>query len=73
VHRRVVATADPCEQAAKIMKDAGAVSDDNAPRRLLAGRDHQATMITVGSGIPAVAESNTEGLCRALEEINEEL
>ena len=64
--------ADLCEQAAKMVEDAGAVSDDKARRRLLAGCDHQAMMITVGSAIPAVAESSTEGLCRALEEIDEE-
>jgi hypothetical protein len=53
-------------------EDAGAVSDDKARRRLLAGCDHHALMITVGSAIPAVAEFSREGLCRALEEIDEE-
>jgi cytochrome c553 len=63
--------ADLCEQAAKMVADAGAVSDDQARRRLLAVCHHQTMMITLGSAIPAVAESSTEELRRALEEINE--
>ncbi len=64
--------ADLCEQAAKMVEDAGAVGDDKARRRLLAGCDHETMVITVGSAIPAVAESSADGLCRALEEIDEE-
>lgn len=63
--------ADLCDQAAKMVEDAGAVSDDKARRRLLAGCDHETTMIVLGSAIPAVAESSAEELCRVLEEIDE--
>jgi hypothetical protein len=58
--------ADLCEQAATMVADAGAASDDQARRRLLAGGDHQTMVITLGSVIPAVAESSTEELCRHL-------
>jgi hypothetical protein len=64
--------ADLCEQAAKMVEDAGAACDDQARRRLLAGCDHQTMMITFGSAIPAVAESSAEGLYQVLKEIDEE-
>lgn len=64
--------ADLCEQAAKMVEDAGAVSDDKAQRRLLAGCDHQTMMIILGSAILAVSESSAEELLQALEEIDQE-
>lgn len=60
--------ADLFEQAARMVEDAGAIGDDKARRRLLAGCQHQTMMIALGSVIPAVAESSAEDLCRALRE-----
>jgi hypothetical protein len=60
--------ADLCEQAARMVEDAGAIGDDKARRRLLAGCQHQTMMIALGSVIPAVAESSAEDLRRALRE-----
>lgn len=58
--------ADLCEQAAQMVEDAGAASDDKARRRLLAGCQHQTMMIVLGSVIPAVAETSAEDLQRTL-------
>ena len=64
--------ADLSEQAARMVGDAGAISDDKARRRLLASCQHQTMMIALGSVIPAVAESSADDLRHALREIDEE-
>lgn len=64
--------ADLCEQAAKMVKDAGAVSDDKTRRRLIAGCEHETNMIMLGSAMPTVAESSVEALSRPLSKIDEE-
>ena len=64
--------ADLCEQAAKMVEDAGGVSDDRARRRLLAGCEYRTMVMTLGSAVPAVAQSSAETMCRALEAIDEE-
>ncbi|MFY9929222.1 MAG: hypothetical protein WAK82_14555 [Streptosporangiaceae bacterium] len=55
-----------------MVKDAGAIGDDKARWRLLAGCQHQTMMIALGSVIPGVAESSTEDLQHTLREIDEE-
>lgn len=64
--------ANLCDQAARMAADAGAIGDDKARRRLLAGCQHQTMIIALGSVIPAVAESSAEDLQQALREIDEE-
>ena len=66
--------ADLYDQAVRMVEDAGAIGDDKARRRLLAGCQQQAMMmIALGSVTPAVAESSAEDLRRALQEIDEKL
>jgi hypothetical protein len=69
--RDLARAADLCEQAARMVEDAGAVHDDKARRRLLAGCKRETTMIAIGV-LPTVAESTAEDYQRALREIDEE-
>jgi hypothetical protein len=61
-----------CEQAAQMIEDAGAVDDDKARRRLLAGCQHENTMITFGNVIPDFAEAAAKDYQRAIQEIDGE-
>jgi hypothetical protein len=61
-----------CEQAAQMIEDAGAVDDDKARCRLLAGCQHENTMITFGNVIPEFAEAAAEDYQRAIQEIDGE-
>ena len=61
-----------CEQAAQMIEDAGAVSDDKARRRLLAGCERETTMITFGNVIPDFAEAAAEDYQRVIQEIDGE-
>jgi hypothetical protein len=62
--------ADLCEQAARMVEDAGAVGDDKARRRLLAGCQHESIMNSLGNAIPSIAESSAEDYQRTLREID---
>jgi len=62
--------ADLCEQAARMVEDAGAAGNDKARRRLLAGCEHETMMISLGNVIPTVAEAAAEDYQRALREID---
>jgi hypothetical protein len=69
--RELALAADLCEQAARMVEEAGAVGDDKARRRLLAGCKRETTMIAIGV-LPTVAESAADDYQRALREIDEE-
>jgi hypothetical protein len=64
--------ADLCEQAARMIEDAGAIGDDKVRRRLLAGCKRETTMITFGNVIPEFAEAAAEDYQRAVREIDGE-
>jgi hypothetical protein len=72
VPRELSRAADLCEQAARIVADAGAAGDDKARRRLLAGCQRETEMISLGNVLPSVAGGAAEDYQRALREIDGE-
>ena len=63
---------DLCEQAAQIIVDAGADTDDITRRRLLAGTRHANTMLALGTIIPQVAQDSTDRLTAELNALDGE-
>jgi hypothetical protein len=73
IARELSRAVDLCEQAARMVEDAGATEDDTARRRLLAGCRHETEMLSLGNALPSVAESAAEDYQRAQREIDREL
>jgi hypothetical protein len=63
---------DLCEQAARIVIDAGADADDITRRRLLAGTRHATTMLALGTVIPQIAQDSTDRLTDELGALDDE-
>ena len=70
--RDLARAADLCELAARMVKDAGAISNDKARRRLVAVCQHETTMIALGNVIPEVAATSAKDLHRTLRNIDRE-
>ncbi|MEV1005014.1 hypothetical protein [Nonomuraea sp. NPDC050202] len=69
--RKLVRAADLCEQAARMVEQAGAVHDDKARRRLVAACKHETMVIALGV-VPGVAEDSAQDLLDQLAEIDAE-
>jgi hypothetical protein len=67
VWRRAI---DLCELASGLVVEAGAMADDKARRRLLAGSRHTLAMSAMGNVIPFIAQDSTDRLNRELDEID---
>jgi len=63
--------ADLCDQAARMIEDAGAVDNNKARRRLVASCEHEGIVIALGI-VPGVAENSAAELIETLREIDEE-
>ncbi len=61
---------DLCERAVGIIEEAGAVDDEEARQRLLAGTDHQLTLDTLGP-VPGFVRHSTEEFLDRLRRIGD--
>jgi hypothetical protein len=69
--REMARAADLCDQAASMVEQAGAITDDKARRRLVAACRHEGTVIALGV-FPGVVEDSAADLIEELREIDEE-
>jgi hypothetical protein len=63
---------DLCELAAGIVADAGAVSDDNARQRLLAGNNHTLNVTAFRSAAPEFVQDSAAELAERFRELDQD-